>query len=227
MEELRRYVLPDLRMRLVAEARLDGVTSTITAAVGRHSIVTAPEHFAGDVELLRRVSSETTPVAGAADPCSLPMLWRNGTAAVLLHESAGHPEEHGQQLLVPEWLHIENPLTLRRASFRDVPLLRMTSLVARQHDAPFALPHPRVEVLLVEGGHYDPLTELVTLRITAADLIGRERTQRLPPFEYARPRAEIVYLGASGDPIRYPGVICSREGQELVVGSHAPLLVTR
>ena len=33
-------------------------------------------------------------------------------------------------------------------------------------------------------------------------------------------------VGATGDPIRYPGVICSREGQELFVGSYAPLIVT-
>ena len=29
-----------------------------------------------------------------------------------------------------------------------------------------------------------------------------------------------------GPPLRYPGVICSREGQELYVPSFAPLMVT-
>ena len=40
-------------------------------------------------------------------------------------------------------------------------------------------------------------------------------------------RANIAraFIGASGEPLRYPGVICSREGQELVVGSSAPLLL--
>ena len=41
-------------------------------------------------------------------------------------------------------------------------------------------------------------------------------------------RAEIAasLSGASGEPIRYPGVICSREGQELYVASHAPVIIT-
>jgi hypothetical protein len=33
-------------------------------------------------------------------------------------------------------------------------------------------------------------------------------------------------IGAEGHPQRYPGVICSREGQELFVASHAPVLLT-
>ena len=222
MEELRRCVVPDLRMRLVAEARLDGSTSTITASLHGHSVVTTPEHFEQDVQLLR---SAVTPVAAEA-PSYLPMLWQNGTAAVLLHEAAGHAAEHGHAPLLPSWLTLDNPLTLRRATFRDVPLLRMTNLVARQHDAPFELPDPRIEVLLVDGGHYEPLTEVVTLRIAAADLVEGNRTRRLAPFEYIRDRAAIAFLGATGDPLRYPGVICSREGQELVVGSHAPVMVT-
>jgi hypothetical protein len=227
MDELRRCVIPELRMRLVAEARLDGTTSTITASAGGHSIVTTPEHLPHDLQLL---SSAATPVAAspreAATVSSLPILWRNGTAAVLLHEAAGHAEEHGQPPILPGWLTVENPLTLRRATFRDIPLLRMSNLVARQQDAPFELPNPRVEVLLVDGGHYEPLTEVVTLRIGAAELVEGDESRRLPPFDYVRHRAEISFLGATGDPIRYPGVICSREGQELVVGSHAPLLVT-
>lgn len=225
MEELRRCVRPDLRMRLVAEARADeGVTRTITATVDGHSIVTTPEHFEHDVQL---VWSAATAVAALTEvPSHLPILWQNGTAAVLLHEAAGHAEEHGQTPRLPSWLTVDNPLTLRRATFRDVPLLRMTNLVATQHGAPFELPNPRIEVLLVDGGHYDPLTGLVTLRIAAADLVEGNESRRLPSFEYGRDRAAIAFLGATGDPIRYPGVICSREGQELVVGSHAPVMVT-
>jgi hypothetical protein len=226
MDELRRCVVPDLRMRLVAEATLDGTTSTITASLRGHSIVTTPGHFEGDVQL---VWSAATAVAafpdGEAVP-DLPLLWQNGTAAVLLHEAAGHAEEHGQTPLLPSWLTVDNPLTLRRATFRDIPLLRMTNLVARQHGAPFELPNRRIEVLLVDGGHYEPLTEVVTLRISAADLVEGDESRRLPPFDYTRHRASIDFLGATGDPLRYPGVICSREGQELVVGSHAPVMVT-
>jgi hypothetical protein len=227
MEDLRRCVVPELRMRLVAEARLDGTTSTIAASLHGHSIVTTPEHFEHDRQLLRSAATAVAAFTdGEAVPSHLPLLWQNGTAAVLLHEAAGHAAEHGQSPLLPPWLTIDNPLTLRRATFRDVPLLRMTNLVAHQHDAPFELPDPRIEVLLVDGGHYEPLTEVVTLRIAAADLVEGNRTRRIAPFEYIRERAAVAFLGATGEPLRYPGVICSREGQELVVGSHAPMMVT-
>jgi hypothetical protein len=224
MDELRRCVRPELRMRLVAEARLDGSSMTITASFGGQSVVTDPVHLQQDLQLL---SIAAVPPVRAVDWSDLPpLVWRNGTGAVLLHEVAGHAEEHGQAPLLPPWLTVDNPLTLRRATFRDVPLLRMTNLVARQHDAPFDLPARRLEVLLVDGGHYDPLTETVTLRIAAADLVDGAESHRLAPFEYVRGRAAIQWLGAAGEAIRYPGVICSREGQELVVGSHAPVMVT-
>ena len=38
----------------------------------------------------------------------------------------------------------------------------MTTLTASQHHAPFELPERRIEVLLVDGGAYEPLTETVT-----------------------------------------------------------------
>ncbi|HEY0157046.1 MAG TPA: hypothetical protein VGF28_07100 [Thermoanaerobaculia bacterium] len=222
MDELRDAVRPDLRLRLVAEARLDGVTSTITASLGRHSLVTDAVHLDEDVALLRRAALESE-----AEVRPLPILWRNGSAAVLLHEAAGHPAEHGlPPLALPAWLQLENPLTLRRASFRDVPLRRMTNLVVRAADAPFALPEARLEVLLVDGGGYEPLTDVVTLRVAAADLVEGDTTRRVAPFTLTRARGDFRFLGAAGEPLRYPGVICSREGQELVVGSHAPLLVT-
>lgn len=221
MEELRRCVLPELRMRLLADAHPDGVTSAITVSLAGHSIVTTAAHLHDDLELLQRASLE--PETKARE---LPLVWRNGSGAVLLHEAVGHPAEQGQTSALPDWLHIDNPLSLRRASFRDVPLLRMTNLVARQHDAPFAWPEERIEVLLVDSGDYDPVTETVTLRIGAADLVEGYVRTRVAPFTFTRSRHAIDYRGATGEPVRYPGVICSREGQELVVGSHAPLLVT-
>ncbi|HYO76879.1 MAG TPA: hypothetical protein VE010_10485 [Thermoanaerobaculia bacterium] len=222
MEELRRCVVPDLRMRLVTEARLDGVTSTITASLGAHSVVSDPAHLPSDLVLLRRAALEPE-----VEARPLPMVWKNGSAAVLLHEASGHPaEQNVQPRDWPEWLQIAHPLALRRASFRDVPLLRMTDLVARQQHAPFDIPEQRLEVLLVDGGAYDPLTDVVTLRIGAADLIEGSKVRRVAPFTFSRPRTSVSLLGATGDPIRYPGVICSREGQELVVGSHAPVMVT-
>jgi hypothetical protein len=95
----------------------------------------------------------------------------------------------------------------------------MKHLIARQTNAPFVIPDERVEVELVAGGAYDPITDLVTIDV-AVSSAGR--------FTIRRSRAEIAasIIGASGEPIRYPGVICSREGQELYVASHAPVMIT-
>jgi hypothetical protein len=147
-------------------------------------------------------------------------VWQNGSAAVLLHEAIGHASEHGAGPVTwPAWLSVDAPLASRRETFRDVPLPRMTHLIARQSGAPFALPDERIDVQLVAGGAYDPLTDLVTIDIAASN-IGA--------FTIQRTRTEIAasLAGATGDPIRYPGVICSREGQELFVASHAPVIVT-
>jgi hypothetical protein len=100
----------------------------------------------------------------------------------------------------------------------------MTTLVASQVNASFELPGEAIEVHLVAGGAYEPLTELVTVEIAVATYRGC----RIPPFTIAKSRQEVAasLSGATGEPLRYPGVICSREGQELVVGSYAPVMVT-
>lgn len=222
MEQLRNCVRDDVRMRLVAEVSTEGETQTITVTHNCNSIVTTPQHIVGDVALLRNAG---VPPAGQAASRRLPILWKHGTAAVLLHEAFGHPLEHGHANVDwPHWLQIDAPLTMRRATFRDVPMLRMTTLTATQSNAPFELPDERIEIALVAGGHYEPLTEVVTLHIAAATLHGLP----LAPFVIEATRAEIFrsVQGARGEPIRYPGVICSREGQELVVGSYAPELLT-
>lgn len=226
MEELRACVVPDARVRLVAEATGEGLTKTIVVTLNGLSVVTTPEHLDDDVALLRSVSS--SPVVDTPSR-SIPLLWKHGSAAVLLHEAIGHPLEHGQASIeLPSWLTVDVPLQSRRASFKDVPLLRMMEVVARQANAPFALPERRIEIVLVDGGAYDPLTELVTVRIAAAVLIDGDDARALAPFTIEEPRAHIAeaIIGASGEPLRYPGVICSREGQELVVDSHAPLMIT-
>lgn len=227
MDELRACVTPDARVRLVAEACGAELTKTIVVTLAGLSVVTTPEHIAGDVALLRSASA-SLPI-DESYPRDMPLLWKHGSAAVLLHEAAGHPLEHGQAPLdLPSWLTIDVPLRQRRASFKDVPLLRMTDVVARQTNAPFVLPARRIEILLVDGGSYDPLTELVTVRVAAAQLVDSDDVRALAPFTIQEQRATIArsIVGAAGEPIRYPGVICSREGQELVVGSHAPLMLT-
>lgn len=238
--------LAPLRIRGVVEVSVeDGValdSVTLTIAAGGMSIVTTPEHAMTDAAMLRALLA-TAPVT-TVDGGAYPLVWRNGTAAVLFHEAAGHAAEHAQtdRVAWPEWLRVrdvsragdadllagESPRARRRATFRDVPMPRMTKLVAEQHAAPFALPAERIDVHLVAGGAYDPLTDEVTLRIAVADLVTRDRVQRVKPFELRRTRAAVArsIAGADGEPLRYPGVICSREGQELVVDSFAPVVIT-
>ncbi len=219
--------LGDARARLVLEAsREDGreqLSATLTVALEGVSIVTTPASVAEDVAALRGLLA--LPAGGVVDPGEHELVWMNGSASVLLHEAVGHASEHGHSEIVwPEWLHVEAPLSLRRAGFRDVPLLRMTTLVASQRNAPFPARADPIEIHLLAGGTYEPLTELVTLNVAVAT----HRGARLTPFTIARTRRELAtsLSGARGEPLRYPGVICSREGQELVVGSYAPVMVT-
>jgi len=204
----------DARVRIVVRATNDGdVETTMTIAVDGVSVVTMPSDALADYELLHRPRNGAAPLRGA-------IVWHNGSAAVLLHEAFGHASEHDAAPVAwPSWLSIEAPLASRRETFRDVPLTRMTRLVARQTDAPFALPDERIEVQLVAGGGYDPMTDIVTVDVAVSSA---------GPFTIRHSRTEIAasLTGASGEPIRYPGVICSREGQELYVASHAPVMIT-
>lgn len=225
---MRELVPDDARVRLVAIASTEESAATMTIGIRGMFVVTSPEHARDDEEMLRAIVAVEPPVESMVDAIDyrgIPIVWHNGSASVLLHEAAGHPLEHAHEPIAwPSWLDVDVPLRMRRETFRDIPLLRMTRLTARQHGAPFELPAHRIDVLLVNGGFYEPLTETVTLRIAAADYQGR----RLPPFEIRESRRAVAQAltGAAGDPIRYPGVVCSREGQELIVGSFAPLMIT-
>jgi hypothetical protein len=207
IEQMRRAVPSDARVRLVSR----NGDAAMTIEIDGVSIVTTPEFAAEDVQLLRQ-----PPAPRPLRPA--PFVWHYGSAAVLLHEAIGHPRELNiPEIEWPEWLRVDCPIELRRASFSDVPLRRMTRVVVSQIDAPFELPNDRVDIQLVRGGAYDPLTDVVTIDVA------------IPSFTFRATRAEIAgaLLGATGEPIRYPGVVCSREGQELVVGSYAPVIVTR
>ena len=187
-----------MRVRATREDGAEVVETTMTIAIGSVSVVTTPADAVADYELLCALVA----IKRVAPLRALPIVWKNGSAAVLLHEAIGHASEHGRRSIGwPSWLSVDAPLTLRRETFRDVPLPRMTYLVATQTDAPFVLPEARIEVNLISGAG---------------------------PFTIRRTRSEIAasLAGATGDPVRYPGVICSREGQKLYVASHAPLLVT-
>ena len=209
--------LRDARMRVVVRAvredDIESVETTMTIAIEGVSVVTTPANAVVDYDLLHRAQNGTAARRG-------PIVWRNGSAAVLLHEAFGHASERDAAPVAwPFWLSIEAPFASRRETFRDVPLMRMTHLVARQTNAPFALPDERIDVQLIAGGGYDPITDIVTVDIAVSSA---------GPFTIRRSRAEIAasLSGASGEPIRYPGVICSREGQELYVASHAPVMIT-
>lgn len=221
LERLRSVMPRDAIVRLVAEVGTEGASSAMTVRIGPFSIVTTPTHLEKDLELLRRAGGP--PAGPPAARRALPFLWLNGSASVLLHEAHGHPLEHDHQPLpLPDWLHVDVPLRLRRASFRDVPLLRMSHVRLTQTGAPFELPSEHIAVHLVDSGAYEPLTGIVTMRIAAATY----KSARVAPFDIRFPRAAMRFLGAAGEPVRYPGVICSREGQELFVESCAPAILT-
>jgi hypothetical protein len=212
--------LRDARVRVVVRATrendAESVETTITVSIGGVSLVTTPADAVTDYELLRGLDGAKP----AMQAGFWPIVWRNGSAAVLLHEAIGHAREHDARPVPwPGWLQVDTPLASRRETFRDVPLPRMTRLMARQSGAPFVLPEQRIEVQLIAGGAYDPATDVVTINV-AVSTAG--------PFTIQRGRAQIAasLSGATGDPIRYPGVICSREGQELYVASHAPVMIT-
>jgi hypothetical protein len=234
--------LRDARVRLVASARrindFEREESWLSITIDGVSIITTPDAL--DPLPPQRVIARHERVR------ALPIVWHDGSAAVLLHEAVGHAAEHHHEpLQLPDWLTIhdepdfaiddagnatriadlkrgESPGTWRREDFRDVPLPRMTRLVARQQNAPFELPDEHIDVHLIAGGGYEPLTGEVTLSIAVASIGATP----LAPFQLRMPRQSIRILGATGEPLRYPGVVCAREGQEVVVGSYAPVMLT-
>jgi hypothetical protein len=239
LHALRDDVDDEARVRLLASARrVSGVVlreATMTITIDGVSVVSR------DAAALRALLERGQRTAVEAPAAAL--VWRNGSAAVLLHEAIGHAAEHDvAPVRWPSWLTVHDeppfavddegnesrvvdlmavgPSCLRRESFRDVPLRRMTNVVARQHAAPFEVPESFVEIELVAGGSYDPVSDLVTVDVAVSSAGA---------FTLRRTRAQIAssLAGATGEPLRYPGVICSREGQELAVGSFAPVMVTR
>lgn len=249
------------RIRIRSDSRLVSTgnmarfkdATTITVAMGRDgqetSIVTTPSALRED--LLRTMPLLSRGAGTATAPASLPILWTNGSAAVLMHELIGHPAEENRALpRLPEWLEVRDdpfapgpghapyddtglrgrmsvlsdggrPQSLRRESFRDPPILRMTHLAVTRNGASLPLPESRIEVSLVEGGGWDSLTDEISLRVSTAEIVNGSSRKMLAPFSFKGPRVEIVsrIIGANATSVRYPGVICSRQGQRLAVGS--------
>lgn len=229
-------------VRLLAEATTEDALSLLVVQGAGCTVVSEPESLTADLRILRE--AEAARDGGLTlDPRGTPIVWRHGSAAVLLHEAAGHPAEQGHPVIAwPAWLGVrdgesdllagESPAALRRATFRDVPLRRMREVhVVAETGAPWRLPPRRIEVLLVEGGFYEPLTEEVSVAVAAAVLVEENEDRSVTPvapFVVKATRSAVArgICGADGSPLRYPGVICSREGQEVFVESHAPLLLT-
>lgn len=243
MDRVRAAIAPmrDARVRAVVTATNAGLQSTVSITVAGISVVSTPDHAAVDYRGLEDLL-RPTPALPPTRP--LPIVWRNGSAAVLLHEAIGHASEHEHAPLPwPRWLRAHDvaddgasadliagqpPVAFRRESFRDIPLRRMTKLFFEQDGAPFDVPDERIEVFLVAGGAYEPLTEMISVDVAIADRVSSSVRRPVGPFTLHGSRSAVsrAVMGATGDPIRYPGVICSREGQELFVGSHAPVMVT-
>jgi hypothetical protein len=221
---------------------------------GHVSIVAAPESLARET---RRLATLLSKPAAATSLDEIPIAFVNGSAAVLMHEALGHPSERGAPHVAwPPWLVVaddpgtrslgylplddcgrpvarrdlmrgERPSALRRWSFRDTPIVRMSNLCVSGSGSPVALPSRRVEVQLVDHGDWDPLTDEVSIRVSLAELVdGRDRGL-LPRFTLRVSRRDLAarLAGWSGDAIAYPGVICSDEGQSLPVGSIATSLL--
>ena len=175
------------------------------------------------------------------------LLWSHGSVSVLLHEAIGHAAEEGAPPIAwPAWLQIrdeppfrlddagqiartsnllfEKPASLRRATFKDVPIPRMSRVIIEGEHA-FELPKKYVEVQLASGGRYDPLTDRVSVAVSRA---VDESGEAVAPFviRTTRERIRAAILGARGESIRYPGVICSSDGQKLVVECFAPAILT-
>lgn len=238
------------RVRVIASVReIAGIrrADAMIVATSRASIVSVPETFRTDLAILDASSRQPRRQADL----SLPMLWRNGSASVLFHEAIAHPAEHRMPSAEwPQWLTVTDeppfaiddrgrataavdlfedaPRSWRRDSFREIPRQRMSRVIARQHDAPHGLPARFIAIELASGGSYDPMRDEIRVHVVAASEVNGQDELPLHPFEIGASRSAVAssLKGASGEPLRYPGVICSFEGHETYVASHAPLILT-
>lgn len=227
------------------------VASAPVREQGPISIVTTPKSLSIDTHGL--LGALARPVAHGVTVDDLPVAFSNGSAAVLMHEAIGHPAERGMPHVGwPSWLEVtddplaaslgylplddcgrptsrrdltrgDSPSALRRWSFRDTPIVRMSNLCVMGSGRPLRLPSKRIDVHLVDQGSWDPLSDQIALRICLSELVDGSERSPLPRFTLRFTRRELAarLVGWFGDATSYPGVICSDEGQTLPVGSIA------
>jgi len=229
---------------------------TRSAGTGSLSAITDISRVEAALSFLERVTDRNP--AATAEVRDLALLWSHGTAGVLLHEAIGHPAEmslHPDEF--PEWLEVRDipeydglgqmsrddagnstapadlllaaPSSLRRSSFRDPLMQRLSNVVCSSRSSqPLVVPERYIDVLAVAGGEYDRASDRVTLQIAAADLVEGLTRSPLFPFRFAASRSEISrsIVSAGGQTLAYPGVLCSDDGQTVPVGTFAPLLLT-
>lgn len=213
----------------------DGLALTVSA-------VDATNHL--DAVLSLR-GEEVVPRSGAG----LAMVWRGGSGAVLLHEAVGHPAERERFHRWPAWMEVsdepgadtddvgenvgprtltadEPPAAMRRQDFRSVPIRRLTNLTVRAWSG-MELPDPRLEIWLVDGGMWDAARDTIRLQISGAVRIDGSVRERVSPFVFEESCQQLTarLTGATGVLTQYPGVVCSDEGQPMIVGSAAPDLI--
>ncbi|MGA7616292.1 MAG: hypothetical protein WBX15_14045, partial [Thermoanaerobaculia bacterium] len=165
---IRGVVTPERDQR----AHVDGSVVVVIHAPGQASVTGSPDLLQSR---LVTASDPAGPEIEHVDPMSLPILWIGGSGAVMLHEVVGHPAERGIFTPdLPTWIEVtdsptggfapaeiddagratsarvlsrgESPSSFRRASFRDVPLIRMSNLSVSSSGAPFEIPQRRIEV---------------------------------------------------------------------------------
>jgi hypothetical protein len=147
------------------------------------------------------------------------------------HEGLGAMEfdDTGRRIAAADLTRGACPMAARRESYRDEPLVRMTNVVVSTAGAPFPpLPDPRLEALLLGGGRWDPVTDLVSIRVIRARRVVAGIASTAAPFTWRAPRTRIpsLLVGGGGPLLAYPGVACGDEGQRIPVGSFAPAIVT-
>ena len=226
----------------------------VLSAGSSRSIVTRVDEVDGFRDLLE--TPEEPPIQ-LENYRSQFLEWSDGSAAVLMHEAVGHPAEQGRtDVTWPEWLSVSDrpsrlsprgiddcgvrtrdseltvpPVSLawRRSSFRDAPLRRMSSISVAAHGVIALVPSERVRIRLISGGRYDGLSDMVTLGISAAELVTGRQVIPLSPFTIREKRATVArsLMGQCGPESAYPGVACFDEGQRLFVESRACAILTR